>query len=81
MTQGLHWPVRGIHSQAQQRRRIDSMKDLPVGATHIDSGPSTVKWLRISGNTHDYWCEAEKRWITFEGGHNIIRDHWVPLCA
>lgn len=52
---------------------------IPDDATHIDNGPSIVKFLRIQQHIHDYWCAAEKRWVTFEGGHNRLRDHWTPI--
>lgn len=55
------------------------MSDKQEGATHIDTGPSSVKWIRVSGNAHDRWCDYESRWVTFEGGHNAIRDHWKEV--
>lgn len=55
------------------------MRDVPEGATHIDNGPSKTKWLRINDALHDYWCEAQMRWITFEGGHNQLRQHWAQF--
>jgi len=48
----------------------------PDGTTHIDTGPGLTEFLRITDNLHDYWCAAEKRWVTFEGGHNTIHKHW-----
>jgi hypothetical protein len=62
------------------------MKDIPdgsidaiIGATHKDSGPSNNKWIRANDFLHDYWCNIQNRWVTFEGGHNKIRDHWELL--
>jgi len=53
----------------------------PEGATHYDNGPSNAAWIRVLPNTHDYWCEVEQRWVTFEAGssinrYNVVRDHW-----
>lgn len=56
-----------------------SIETAPSGANYIDNGPSTCKWLRITEYVHDYWCSVEKRWVTFEGGHNLIRKHWMKL--
>ncbi len=52
---------------------------MPDGATHIDCGPGNAKWLRITCILHDYWCKTQKRWVTFEGGHNKLRSHWKPI--
>lgn len=49
----------------------------PEGATHKDKGPSFISWLRITDKTHDYWQPSTERWVTFEGGHNALRSHWV----
>lgn len=51
----------------------------PVGANYIDNGPSSCKWLRINEAVHDYWCCIGRRWVTFESGHNHIREHWLPI--
>lgn len=62
----------------------DKLNINPPEATHIDSGPSINKWIRVTDTLHDYWCEAAERWITFEAGlglnrHNAIRKHWLPI--
>ena len=51
----------------------------PLGATHIDTGPGITKYLRINDYIHDYWCDIDQRWITFEGGHNAIQNQWVQI--
>ena len=54
------------------------INNAPKGATHLDTGASNNKYLRINDFTHDYW-ECGKRWVTFEGGHNRLQNHWVKI--
>ena len=52
---------------------------IPEGATHKNTGFSHVKWIRVTPHIHDWWSNHENRWITFEGGHNPIRDNWESI--
>lgn len=52
---------------------------IPEGATHSDDGPGLTKWLRLTPCIHDYWCDAGKQWVTFQGGHNSISKDWNLL--
>ena len=53
--------------------------NIPEGANYINKGPGMAVYIKMSGNTHDYWCASEKRWVTFEGAHNPVRKDWSKL--